>query len=92
MLEKLSLVKYSHSRKRQLTQMVYGEHQLEVGTHLATPFSHLYLYLDIYGNTTHSLFKDIWTGVLILSQSKLEYGRNEKLGDNTTTSKTSAFI
>ena len=40
----------------------------------------------------HALFKDIWTGVLIMLSSKLEYGRNEKLGDNTTTSKTSTFL
>jgi len=40
----------------------------------------------------HSLFKDIWTGVLVTLLTKLEYGRNEKLGDDTTTSKTSTFI
>ena len=32
---KLHLVKYSHSIKRQLNQMAYGEHLLEVGIHLA---------------------------------------------------------
>lgn len=59
-------------------------------------FSHIILSsISLFGHlwhTTHALFKDIWTGVLILSQSKLEYGRNEKLGDNTTTSKTRAFL
>ena len=51
--------------------------------------------ISLFGHlwhTTHALFKDIWTGVVIQSQSKLEYGRNEKLGDNTTTSKTSTFL
>ena len=43
-------------------------------------------------HTTKCLYADIWTGVSIQSQSKLEYGRNEKLGDNTTTSKTSTFL
>jgi photosystem II CP47 chlorophyll apoprotein len=59
-------------------------------------FSHVtFSFIFLFGHLWHaarSLFKDVWTGVLILSQSKLEYGRNEKLGDDTTTSKTSAFI
>ena len=55
--------------------------------------SHLIIYLPIWSSMArHALFKDIWTGVLIQSQSKLEYGRNEKLGDKTTTSKTSTFL
>jgi photosystem II CP47 chlorophyll apoprotein len=59
-------------------------------------FSHVTLaFLFFFGHLWHagrSIFRDIWTGVTIESQSKLEYGRNEKLGDTTTTTKTSAFL
>ena len=59
-------------------------------------FSHTALaLLFLFGHLWHasrSIFQDIWTGVTIESQPKLEYGRNEKLGDNTTTTKTSTFL
>lgn len=35
-----------------------------------------------------SFFQDIWTGVTFESQAKQEYGRNEKLGDKTSSTKT----
>ena len=32
-----------------------------------------------------AVWKDLWTGVTIITLHQVEYGRNEKLGDNTTT-------
>jgi photosystem II CP47 chlorophyll apoprotein len=58
-------------------------------------FSHLtFAELFFFGHLWHAgraLFRDIWTGVRDTS-SALEYGRNEKLGDTTTTTKTSAIL
>eukprot|EP00440_Ansanella_granifera_P001397 gb/GFBE01001505.1/.p1 GENE.gb/GFBE01001505.1/~~gb/GFBE01001505.1/.p1 ORF type:complete len:524 (+),score=-103.92 gb/GFBE01001505.1/:1-1572(+) len=59
-------------------------------------FSHVTLaFLFFFGHLWHAsraVFGDVWTGVTIESQYSLEYGRNEKLGDDTTTTKTSAFL
>jgi photosystem II CP47 chlorophyll apoprotein len=57
-------------------------------------FSHItFAFLFFFGHLWHAsraVFRDLWTGVTIESLSQVEYGRNEKLGDNTT--KTSAFL
>ena len=37
------------------------------------------------------IFQDIWTGVTFESQAKQEYGRNEKLGDKTSSTKTTLW-
>jgi len=52
-------------------------------------------FLFWFGHLWHgsrSLFKAIWTGVTTSSEllARVEYGRNEKLGERTT--KSSAFI
>lgn len=55
-------------------------------------FSHIALaFLFFFGHLWHAsraIFKDIWTGVTFESQAKQEYGRNEKLGDKTSSTKT----
>ena len=57
-------------------------------------FSHTALAsLFLFGHLWHAsraVFQDLWTGVTIESLHQVEYGRNEKLGDNTT--KTSTFL
>ena len=57
-------------------------------------FSHTALAsLFFFGHLWHAsraVFQDLWTGVTIESLHQVEYGRNEKLGDNTT--KTSTFL
>ena len=57
-------------------------------------FSHTaFALLFFFGHLWHAsraVFQDLWTGVTIESLHQLEYGRNEKLGDNTT--KTSTFL
>jgi len=57
-------------------------------------FSHVtFGVLFFFGHLWHAsraVFQDIWTGVTVESFAVVEYGRNEKLGDETT--KTSAFI
>jgi photosystem II CP47 chlorophyll apoprotein len=57
-------------------------------------FSHVtFAFLFFFGHLWHAgraIFRDLWTGVTIESLSQVEYGRNEKLGDNTT--KTSTFV
>ena len=58
MQEKLNLVKYSHSTKRQLNQMVYGEHLSEDGTHLATSSHHLSPYMSKYVEHTYQQHSD----------------------------------
>jgi photosystem II CP47 chlorophyll apoprotein len=59
-------------------------------------FSHTaFALLFFFGHLWHAsraVFQDIWTGVTIESLHIVEYGRNEKLGDNTTTTKTSTFL
>ena len=54
-------------------------------------FSHIGLaFLFFFGHLWHAsraIFKDIWTGVTFESQAKQEYGRNEKLGDKTSSTK-----
>ena len=49
-------------------------------------FSHIaFAFLFLFGHLWHvsrAIFKDIWTGVIIESLEQVEYGRNEKLGDN----------
>ena len=56
-----------------------------------TAFSLLFLFGHLW-HARRSVFQDIWTGVTIESQPKLEYGRNEKLGDNTTVAVTSTIL
>ena len=56
-----------------------------------TAFALLFLFGHLW-HASRAVFEDIWTGVTIESQYLLEYGRNEKLGDNTTTTKTSTFL
>ena len=57
-------------------------------------FSHTALALLFFiGHLWHAsraVFQDLWKGVTIESLHQVEYGRNEKLGDNTT--KTSTFL
>ena len=57
-------------------------------------FSHTaFALLFFFGHLWHAsraVFQDLWTGVTIITLHQVEYGRNEKLGDNTT--KTSTFI
>ena len=38
-------------------------------------------------HASRAIFQDIWTGVTFESQAKQEYGRNEKLGDKTSSTK-----
>ena len=48
----------------------------------------------LFGHLWHgsrAVLEDIWTGVRDTSNT-LEYGRNEKLGDSTTTTKTSTIL
>ena len=48
-------------------------------------------FLLFFGHLWHAslaIFQDIWTGVTFESQAKQEYGRNEKLGDKTSSTKT----
>jgi len=54
-----------------------------------------FAFLFYFGHLWHAaraLFRDLWTGVAVLTPYQVEYGRNEKLGDDTTTTKTSAFL
>lgn len=57
-------------------------------------FSHTaFALLFFFGHLWHAsraVFQDLWTGLSIESLHQVEYGRNEKLGDNTR--KTSTFI
>jgi len=57
-------------------------------------FSHVVLaFLFFFGHLWHSsraVFRDIWCGVRFESLYSAEYGRNEKLGDDST--KTGSFI
>jgi photosystem II CP47 chlorophyll apoprotein len=59
-------------------------------------FSHVaFAFLFFLGHLWHAgraLFKDIWSGLCVTIESlyHVEYGRNEKLGDNTT--KTSTYL
>jgi len=59
-------------------------------------FSHVaFAFLFFFGHLWHasrSVFRDIWTGVTIESLSSVEYGRNEKLGDGDSMTKTSTFL
>ena len=52
-------------------------------------FSHTaFALLFFFGHLWHAsraVWKDLWTGVTIITLHQVEYGRNEKLGDNTTT-------
>ena len=54
-------------------------------------FSHIALALCFFfghlWHATRAIFQDIWTGVRFESQAKQEYGRNEKLGDKTSSTK-----
>ena len=55
-----------------------------------TAFALLFLFGHLW-HASRAVFQDIWTGVRIESlKSIVEYGGNEKLGDNTT--KTSTFL
>ena len=58
-------------------------------------FSHLtFAEVFLFGHLWHgsrAVLEDIWTGVRDTSNT-LEYGRNEKLGDSTTTTKTSTIL
>lgn len=53
-------------------------------------FSHVtFGLLFLFGHLWHasrSLFREIWTGLTIITIYQVEYGRNEKLGDKSTTS------
>lgn len=57
-------------------------------------FSHtafaLFLFFGHLWHGSRAVFEDLWTGLTIESLHQVEYGRNEKLGDNTT--KTSTFL
>jgi len=61
-------------------------------------FSHVtFAFLAFFGHLWHAsraLFRDLWTGVSIEGQDRVEYGANEKLGDSAsdTQYKTSAFL
>jgi photosystem II CP47 chlorophyll apoprotein len=59
-------------------------------------FSHTaFAIIFFFGHLWHAsraVFQDIWTGVRIESLYIVEYGRNEKLGDNTTTTITHALL
>lgn len=79
MQEKLNLVKYLHLIKVSL--MVFSEHLHEVGIHF-----HLFRTLIFLWSwhASRAVFQDLWTGVLSTSFLQVEYGRNEKLGNNTT--------
>ena len=58
-------------------------------------FSHTaFALLFFFGHLWHAsraVWKDLWTGVTIITLHQVEYGRNEKLGDNTTTSRNMIF-
>ena len=54
-----------------------------------TAFALLFLFGHLW-HASRAVFQDIWTGVTIESLVIVEYGGNEKLGDNTT--KTSTFL
>ena len=56
-------------------------------SHLA--FAFLFFFAHIW-HASRALFRDLWTGLSIESQYQVEYGRNEKLGEDTT--KTSSLI
>ena len=53
-------------------------------------FSHIaFALLFFFGHLWHAsraVFQDLWTGVTTLTLHQVEYGRNEKLGDKTSTS------
>jgi photosystem II CP47 chlorophyll apoprotein len=57
-------------------------------------FSHATLtVIFLFGHLWHAsraLFRALWTGVSLATVDQVEYGRNEKLGDDST--KTSAFL
>ena len=74
MQEKLNLVKYLHLIRRQLVFIFTCSFCI-----------HLW-------HAGRALFKDIWSGLCVTIESlyHVEYGRNEKLGDNTT--KTSTYL
>ena len=80
----LNLVKSSHLINRTSPRGWYS-------------FSHIaFAFLFLFGHLWHvsrSIFKDIWTGVTIESLGQVEYGRNEKLGDNKMLGRqTNAFM
>jgi photosystem II CP47 chlorophyll apoprotein len=54
-------------------------------SHIALAFSFFFGHL---WHASRAIFQDIWTGVTFESQAKQEYGRNEKLGDKTSSTKT----
>lgn len=61
-------------------------------------FSHTaFALLALFGHLWHAsraVFQDLWKGVSIEGQDQVEYGANEKLGDNTSNTqyKTSTFL
>ena len=55
------------------------------GMALHTPHKNFFGHL---WHASRAIFQDIWTGVTFESQAKQEYGRNEKLGDKTSSTKT----
>ena len=88
MQEKLSLVRYLHLIKKtsRLTDGVFrtsarGWYSF---SHIALAFSFFFGHL---WHASRAIFQDIWTGVTFESQAKQEYGRNEKLGDKTSSTK-----
>ena len=54
-----------------------------------TAFSLLFFFGHLW-HASRGVFQDLWTGLSIQSLHQVEYGRNEKLGDNTTN--TSTFL
>ena len=54
-------------------------------SHIALAFSFFFGHL---WHASRAIFQDIWTGVRFESQATQEYGRNEKLGDKTSSTKT----
>ena len=57
-------------------------------SHIALAFSFFFGHL---WHASRAIFQDIWTGVTFESQAKQEYGRNEKLGDKTSSTKTTLW-
>jgi photosystem II CP47 chlorophyll apoprotein len=87
-----SLVK-SYARKAQFGEICTFDKGFSDGVFRTSPrgwysFAHIcFALLFFFGHLWHAsraVFQDLWTGVLSTSFLQVEYGRNEKLGNNTT--------
>ena len=89
-----SLIK-GYARKSQFGEIFTFDKKMSIfdGVFRTSPrgwysFSHIVLaFLFFFGHLWHAgraLFKDIWTGVSVITPYQVEYGRNEKLGDRST--------